>query len=292
MQAQQFQLHANIEEKHWWFVARRRLMQAVLEQLVPPARAGRSLDQATVIDVGCGTGANIAALADRYHAVGIDASPEAIRFAVERYPNVDFRAGFAPDDLSDCLPQARAVMMMDVLEHVSDDFQLLSSVMAAAAPGTFFLLTVPADLALWSPHDESFGHYRRYDANRFRQLWKDLPVTERMLTPFNTRLYPLIRFIRSWNRRRTRSTGEVGTDFNVPRPWTNAALRWIFAGERRRLLRSLNRDKRQGNLSSLGGVSLMAVLERREGPLEVQAKPAEAVDYFDPVAGQLIGAIG
>lgn len=285
MQAQQFQLHAEIEERHWWFVARRKIMRSVVEQLLPSSANIAPADRPTVIDVGCGTGANIAALSERYHAVGIDTSADAIRFAAERYPGVDFRGGFAPDDLGDCLPQAKLVMMMDVLEHVPDDFQLLSSIMAAASPGTYFLLTVPADLTLWSPHDEAFGHYRRYDLDRFRQLWQDLPVTERMAVPFNTRLYPLIRFIRHWNQRRKQSTGASGTDFDVPKPWTNAALRTIFAGERRRILRSLDG---QGNQASQGSVSLMAVLQRGEGAFAVQEKPAEAIDYFDPVAGELV----
>ena len=287
MQAQQFQLHAEIEERHWWFVARRQLMRSMVEQLLPSAAHENEAARPTVIDIGCGTGANIAALSEGYHAVGIDTSADAIGYAAERYPDVDFRGGFAPDDLGDCLPQASLVMMMDVLEHVPDDFQLLSSVMAAASPGTFFLLTVPADLTLWSPHDETFGHYRRYDVARFRRLWQDLPVSERMVTPFNTRLYPLIRFIRHWNQRRDQATGEVGTDFNVPKPWTNATLRSIFAGERHRLLRTL--DGRT-DTSPQRGVSLMAVLERGEGPIEVQSKPADAVDHFDPATGEFVGA--
>ena len=43
---------------------------------------------------------------------------------------------------------------------------MLSELLAAASPGCYFLLTVPADPSLWSEHDESFGHYRRYDRAR------------------------------------------------------------------------------------------------------------------------------
>ncbi len=285
MQSLQFELHANMEQRHWWFVARRQVMRAVVERLVPPQAGGDSSRRATVIDVGCGTGANIAALADGYHAVGIDTSPDAIRFAAQRFPDVDFRAGYAPGDLGDCLPQAKLVMMMDVLEHVPDDFQLLSGIMSAASEGTYFLLTVPADLALWSPHDETFGHYRRYDAARFRQLWADLPVEECLLTPFNTRLYPLIRLIRGWNRRRQQSTGEVGTDFDIPSTWKNQILRSVFAGERKRILRTLDGSSAA---TRMRGVSLMAVLRRGAGVIDVQTKPEAATDFFDPVAGEYL----
>ncbi|REJ68065.1 MAG: class I SAM-dependent methyltransferase [Planctomycetota bacterium] len=304
MQSAQFALHAAIEESHWWFVARRQVMLSVVRQLLPPAEDKRAAGddreaRATVIDIGCGTGANIAALAGDYRAVGIDTSADAIHFAAERFPEVDFRAGLAPDDLSDCLPQAKLVMMMDVLEHVPDDFALLSSILAAAAEGTYFLLTVPADLSLWSPHDEAFGHYRRYDVERFRQLWQELPVEEQLVAPLNTRLYPLIRLVRALNRRRRNSTGDSGTDFHIPARWTNAALQAIFAGERHAILRQLARgqsDLAAGEPASrprgVGrrGVSLMAVLQRGSGPIALRQKPATLADHFDPECGQLVAA--
>ena len=93
MQSEQFQLHAEIEERHWWFVARRRIVRQLVETVLPP-NAGK-----TVIDVGCGTGANIAALADGYRTIGIDTSAEAIELARTRFPQTEFTCGFAPDSL-------------------------------------------------------------------------------------------------------------------------------------------------------------------------------------------------
>ncbi|HEY2251089.1 MAG TPA: class I SAM-dependent methyltransferase, partial [Planctomycetaceae bacterium] len=87
MQSAQFQLHAEIEERHWWFVARRRILRAIVEQLVPPS------SEATVIDVGCGTGANLASLAADYRCIGVDTSSEAIRLARKRFPAVRFIRG-------------------------------------------------------------------------------------------------------------------------------------------------------------------------------------------------------
>ena len=220
-------------------------------------------------------------LANDYHSVGIDTSAEAIRMAAERFPQVDFRAGFAPDDLGDCIGQAELVMLNDVLEHVPDDFCLLSSILAAMKPGAYCLITVPADLRLWSPHDESFGHYRRYDLPRLQRVWADLPVETVMTSYFNTRLYPVIRLLRAWNRRRGQAGGRAGTDFEIPSRPVNALLTRLFAGERHRLLNLLSGSSTHGYRA---GVSLVAVLQRREGPVEIQGKPADvAADYFDPV---------
>ena len=156
MQHEQFQLHADIEDRHWWFVGRRRILCRLAAEVVPPS------PDVTVIDVGCGTGGNIAAMADRYQCVGIDTSEEAIELARQRFPRVRFIAGHAPHDLGELAGRAQLFMLTDVLEHVADDYAMLSELLAAASAGSHFLLTVPADESLWSEHDESFGHYRRY----------------------------------------------------------------------------------------------------------------------------------
>jgi SAM-dependent methyltransferase len=266
MQTPQFQLHADIEQQHWWFVGRRRIMSRLVDELLPPS------PDTVVIDVGCGTGANIAALADRYACVGIDTSTEAIELAQNRFPQVQFLTGLAPDDLGDLVQKARLILLMDVLEHVSDDFQLLSRLLAAASPGCYFLLTVPADESLWSEHDESFGHYRRYDADRLKKVWTGLPVSTLLLSHFNRRLLPLIRLIRAWNRSRGHAAGKAGTDFWLPNPVSNYLLEHTLAGESKRLLKQLRGQNSRGFSS---GASLMAVLRREDGPITPRTKPPD-----------------
>lgn len=266
MQSAQFQLHAEIEQRHWWFVARRQIVGRLIRDVLSPGQGH------TVVDVGCGTGANLASLAGDYDCVGIDTSAEAIRLAAQRYPGVRFMQGFAPDDLGDVMERASLVTMMDVLEHVSDDFALLSKMLAASQPGTFFLLTVPADMSLWSQHDESFGHYRRYTLPRFRQIWDGLPVRELLATPYNSRLYPVVKLIRKWHQLRGKSSGTAGTDFNQPSQPVNRLLTSLFAGETRRLLNLLHRRTRK---SYVHGVSLLALLQRKEGYIDTRTKPSE-----------------
>ncbi|HEV2969964.1 MAG TPA: class I SAM-dependent methyltransferase [Pirellulales bacterium] len=276
MQSPQFQLHAEIEERHWWFVGRRRILRALVGQILPPS------PDTTVIDVGCGTGANLASLAGDYRCIGIDTSPEAIRLAQRRYPAVQFIQGFAPADLGRLVDDARLVLMMDVLEHVPDDFRLFSQISAAVRPGAYLLITVPADQRLWNRHDESFGHYRRYDRERLTQLWEGLPLKPLLVSHFNSRLYPLIKTVRAINRRRGEVAGVAGTDFRIPSPPVNRLLENIFAGERGTLCNSLRRH-RDGYRK---GVSLIALLQREAGPIPARDKPADLTpDYFDPVAG-------
>ncbi len=273
MQSAQFQLHAEFEQRHWWFVARRRILKRLVGALLPAS------PDSLVIDIGCGTGANIAALAGDYRTIGIDTSAEAIALARDRFPAVQFVHGFAPADLGDSIREAKLVLMMDVLEHVPDDFALFSSVAAALSPGALLVATVPANEHLWNQHDESFGHYRRYDRQRFARLWEGLPVQPQLVSHFNARLYPLIRTIRSVNRLRGKTAGAAGTDFQIPPRPLNWLLENCFAGEGGALVNSLQRQRpAYGN-----GVSLLAVLRRDPGDLEVRTKPLSIpADVHDP----------
>jgi SAM-dependent methyltransferase len=252
MQSAQFQLHAEIEQAHWWFVARRQIIRRIVSEMLPPAT------DAGILDVGCGTGGNIAELAGDYRCVGVDTSPEAIELASKRFPQVKFLCGTAPEVVLDCLPRIQLILLMDVLEHVADDLDLLSKLVLAATPGTYFLITVPADPKLWSGHDVAFGHYRRYEPDRLRRLWLDLPIRPVFISHFNSRLYPLVKLKRSISRRRGATGGLAGTDFRLPSRQINRALQRIFAGESRRLIGTLRRQC-EGYRS---GVSLIALLQR------------------------------
>ncbi|HET9983323.1 MAG TPA: class I SAM-dependent methyltransferase [Longimicrobiales bacterium] len=276
MDTELFELHADIEEIHWWFVGRRRVIRRLLERVVPPGRGK------LVVDVGCGTGANIAGIADGYRALGVDPSADAIREARRRFRGVEFRQGFAPECLGEWAGRVDALLLMDVLEHVPDDFELFSGLVASLRPGAQMLVTVPADMRLWSPHDETFQHYRRYDRERLALVFDGLPVRVRLLSHFNARLYPVVRAMRAYSQWRRRPAGEEGTDLWVPRPAANRALTRVFAGEAAALLRRLDRGDRQAYPF---GVSLIAVLERLDGACDVRTRPRTvAEDPHDPRA--------
>ena len=253
METAQFRLHADIEERHWWFVARRMIIRDLLAATVPPG------DGRLVVDIGCGTGANLASLASSYCCLGVDSSPEAIELARQRFPTVEFRVGWAPEVIGDLWSAVCAVLLMDVLEHVDDDRSMFASIWRAASRGCVFLVTVPADPRLWSPHDEAFGHFRRYTAEQLIELWRGRSAETLLVSHFNTRLLPLIRLARRMARARGRAAGQAGTDFRMPSDWINALLTRVFYGERHRLLAVLSRRRRLGYRA---GASLVALLRK------------------------------
>ncbi len=236
----------------------------------------------TVVDVGCGTGANIAALAGAYTAIGVDTSAEAIRHARARFPATRFIEGTAESALAAIDPSGACVLLMDVLEHVADDFALLASILQPLPAGSQVLITVPADMRLWSGHDIAFQHYRRYDADRLAAIWQNQPVRARLISPFCSTLYWPIRAVRAARNRLRRRGRAVTSDLGIPPLGVNGPLRRVFAAEATPLVRAVD----TGTAPFHRGSSLLAVLERQAGTVWKQGKPARyAADPHDPWPG-------
>ena len=90
------------------------------------------------VDIGCGTGGNIATLSLDYSCVGIDASKEAIRLASARFPNVRFMQGSVLEHLNEFSAQAKFFLLMDVLEHVEEPEKLIQEASRVLKKGGLF----------------------------------------------------------------------------------------------------------------------------------------------------------
>ncbi len=261
MDSPQFQVHADLEQKHWWFLSRRHIVATLLRELVPPQNFP------PVVDVGCGTGGVTAFLSTEYACTGIDPSTEGIAFAKQRFTQrVPFGAasrfinGNAPADVLPQMQEAKAVLLLEVLEHVEQDKAFVHDLLAAMQPGACFIVMAPADPKLWSPHDAGFGHYRRYTEQTFRALWNGEPVEELLVSMCNTRLYWLAKFVRFLARLKGSAWGPGDTDLALPMRPINWLLTKIFSSEAQPLLQSM-RTKKPTNWKK--GVSIIAVLRKR-----------------------------
>lgn len=226
----------------------------------------------TVVDIGCGTGADIAAYPVSLRRQGIDISEDAIRRARDRYPDVMFSVGTVPATGSEIVGTADLVLMGDVIEHVADDRGLVEAVVGAMKPGAHLLITVPADPSLWSPHDEVYEHYRRYTRETLSSVWRGLPVEVRLLAPFNRRLYPVVKAARFISAKTGRGAGRESSDLAQPVAPLNKILERIFSSEAPALVRALREGRREipGR-----GVSLLVMLRRSNG--QNPPPPAEQV---------------
>jgi SAM-dependent methyltransferase len=222
MDISQFKLHAKIEDIHWWFRARRQIIFDQLKEYVPTGKGK------VVAEIGCGTGGNLKLLKDHYQVIGVDTSPEAVRYAMERVNCKIFLSDFR-DALFESWGDLDAVVLADVLEHISDHKTFIRDLVTYLRPGAVLVITVPAHQWIWSQHDVILGHKRRYSAKGLRSLWENLPVTELTFSPFNCILSPIIFLYRLL---RFGGHGPGCSDLYLPSPVVNDVLYKIFSAER------------------------------------------------------------
>jgi SAM-dependent methyltransferase len=213
-----------IEDRHWWFVGRREVFLRVLdEHLLDEDAATRR-----ILDVGCGTGTMLGHLARYGRPEGVDASAEAVRFCRERGVEAVTHADGVPLPFDD--DSFDLVTALDVIEHVSDDGELLAELRRITRPDGTLLVSVPAFQFLWGPQDEISHHKRRYRAPELAGRMTAAGWSMRRLTYFNTFLFPPIAAIRLL--RRDHPDRPLRSDFEMTKPGpANELLARVFASE-------------------------------------------------------------
>lgn len=245
-----YDLHENIEDKHWWFTARRQILLKLIARIAPPEKFP------TLINIGCGTGGDLLYLSNSYQCIGIDSSSRAVAAAKKYAPKASVILG---NNFKAVPPrqkgEKRVWLFFDVLEHIKEEQDFFGDFSKIVEAGEKIVITVPANPKLWSSHDESFGHYRRYTVETLKKIWNDLPFKILLLSHFNSRLYPLIWLIRSIKNKIDKNTGQKETDFHLLPSPLNTLLYKIFYSEHKRILGIMD-----GDAPYHYGTSLIAVL--------------------------------
>ena len=212
---------AEIDGEHWWFVARRAIINALIRRQVRPPAGAR------ILEVGCGTGSNIALL-QRFGTVDAIEPDDGARALATSRTGVAVKGGLLPDGVALDDGAYDLIVLLDVLEHIPGDLAALASLRTKLRPGGRLLLTVPAMPWLWSAHDVAHHHQRRYTAATLENVVRAAGFRIRHRSHFNTLLFPLIVAARALGR----LTGREGGDDAMPSAPVNAMLGMVFGAER------------------------------------------------------------
>jgi SAM-dependent methyltransferase len=159
MQPHTYAIMREVEDKHWWYVGRRRIIADFVRRICDQLRAeGKS--EARILDIGCGTGGNLETLSKFGQAEGVDISTEALDFCRARGLN-NVRQG-AAETLPYESESFDLVTGLDVVEHLDDDVAGLREMRRVLRTGGRVLLFVPAFMFLWGVQDDVSHHRRRY----------------------------------------------------------------------------------------------------------------------------------
>ena len=241
---QEFESLYALEQDYFWFRGRIRLILWAFARYASGCRS--------FLEIGCGTGSVLAALARAHPDVevwGSEAYLEGLQFARKR---VDAARLLQMD--ARCVPFADefdAIGMFDVIEHIEEDQAVLSQVSHALKPGGILMITVPQHRFLWSPADDHAGHARRYARAELLQKVERARFKVLRCTSFVSLLFPLLLVSRF--RRKSREY-DSRAEYRIPRV-VNAILERMLSMERAAI--------RLGATLPFGG-SLLLVARREE----------------------------
>jgi SAM-dependent methyltransferase len=237
-----YQQMAELDDRHWWYRARRKILADLIRREArPPA-------DARILEIGCGTGHNLAMLGEFGHVDGLELDEEARTLSEKRLGRKVMSSplpelGEVPDRHYDLIGA------FDVIEHIEDDRAALVSIAAKLKPGGKFVMAVPAHQWMWSAHDVVNHHKRRYSKAALRTLIEGSPLQLVKIGYFNSLLFPLAVAERAGSKLR----GKEDADVKLPAAPLNATLEKIFAAERHLV----------GRLPLPPGLSLVAVASAR-----------------------------
>ncbi len=209
-----------LEEKHWWHLAKRSLCVELINSYIKRT-------DLKILDIGCGTGRNMQEFARFGIAQGVDQSQEAINFCkkrglthvqIDKSEHTDFKE-----------QKFDLVTMLDVLEHTDDEMTIAETARILKSGG-YLLITVPAFQWLWSRWDVVLHHKRRYTvADLTRLLEKHGLSIVKASYAFSFLVLPIlmIRLIKSLLYKK-----DYPSDFKISSPLINRIGLFICSLER------------------------------------------------------------
>jgi SAM-dependent methyltransferase len=155
------QEYSELYRRHWWWRVREKCILDSLRDYQTGTMWGE------ILDVGCGNGLFFDHLLKFGDVEGVEpdaglVDPQGPHF--KRIHVAAFDESFLPGK------KYSLILMLDVLEHLSDPVSALCHAGSLLAPDGSVVCTVPAFQFLWTNHDLLNHHFTRYSKRSFRSL--------------------------------------------------------------------------------------------------------------------------
>lgn len=223
MQSHHYPILYEVEETHWWYLGRRRIIRSLIEKI----SSALNKPNPRILDVGCGTGANLKMLAAYGRAEGVDISQQAIDFCHER--GLDTVKLGAIEHLPYENNSFEIVTALDVIEHLDDDVGGLREIRRVLRPDGRVLVFVPAFMFLWGVQDDVSHHRRRYTLSRLLRAVEEAGFAVEWSSYANISFFLPVLVVRSvmhWLGLR------AATEYGINISLLNGPFSALFAAER------------------------------------------------------------
>ena len=219
MDKNNYKLMSSLEQDHWWFASRKKIIRSILNIYLTPDK------KKNILEIGCGSGGLLKLLSNYGNLSAIELDNLSRKKAVgKNICSVEY--GKLPDDISNDT-MYETIFLFDVLEHIEKDKKSIKKINRLLNKGGLFILTVPAFMFLWSSHDETSHHKRRYSKEELILLLKCNGFRIKYSSYFNIFLFPLIVSFRFFNK----ITGRKNNDFKKESLIVNYVLKAFFSAE-------------------------------------------------------------
>ena len=222
MQNDEYLRMQKLEKHHWWFTARRKILKSLLQKnLKSPITSTK------ILEIGCGTGGNLSMLKTFGEVTGADMSSLARKIAKDT-TNVNITNARLPNHVPFDCHSFNLICMFDVLEHIEEDEDSLKALSPLLKEKGKIILTVPAYQWLYSSHDKSLHHKRRYRLKQLVTLCQSAGFNVEEKSYFNTLLFPLAISFRAFDKL---IGNKQSSGVNLPPNNINQLLGKIFSFE-------------------------------------------------------------
>jgi SAM-dependent methyltransferase len=231
-----------LESKHWWFVAKKRIVLSLMRKYINYDKNNK------ILDAGCGSGLMLNDLKEFGQVYGMDYSKEAIKFSKLIFDG-EIKQGYMPGNIPYDKNYFNGIIALDVIEHIENDQDALIDLKEHLTDNGIFVVTVPAYMILWSNHDVVHQHKRRYTLSELKEKLFHAGFKIEKISYYNSILFIPIFITRQIHRL---LKVESGSDAEMPNKLVNFILKSIFSFERH-ILKVFNMHF---------GVSIIAVVKK------------------------------